>query len=340
MNERLCLICKHRELHPDRPIVCHRCEDRMAGQLRLLAAAIPWLATIASNEPTPAGHYNLAAAGLTWPAHLGSTLGPDHDQLDLPPIATTLGRWIDRWALTTDRMPARHYIRQLLNHLEEVAAWDTAITDFATDLTTLVAATRRAMHRDLRATRYAAPCPHCGQQRLTKACGAEEITCGACEAIWDDNDYKTAAIQALPDQALLYAHEIATMLGIKPNIVDQWCWRGRLTPDAHDGNPRTNHPEDRGRPYYTAGQARRVAHEVALYREGKAQLTLRILYEDGLFFVTDPILVHAGTTVGIDGEFDITLGRGATVTIGPITEQQAATVLADISDSQPERIAA
>lgn len=326
---RLCHICKHRELHPDRPIACPRCETRMTSQLRMLDHSVPWLATIASNEPTPAGHYDLNAAGLTWPAHLGTTLGPDDDQIGLPPIATTLGRWADMWALTFDRMPARVYIRHLVNHLPEIAAWDTRITAFAADLAGLVAATRRAMHRDLRATRYAAPCPHCDARRLIKAVGAEEITCGACGAIWDDDDYTTAAIQALPDNALLYAHEVATMLGVKPSIVEQWCWRDRLTPDAWDGKRKTAYPEDFGRPMYSAGQARQVAHEVKLYREGKAELILLTSDENDDGY---SLILPASTTLGLDGEFDITLGRGAIATIGGLTDKQVDTLLEQVAE--------
>lgn len=317
-DQPTCIICRWRDLNPGRAQVCVPCETRLGRQLTMLAAAVPWLAAIASNEPTPAGHYDLNAAGLTWPAHLTTTLGPDDDQIGVPPIATTLGWWADTWALTTDRQPAAHYIRQLANHLPDRCAWDTQITVFAADLADLVATTRRAMHRDLRATRYAAPCPHCGERRLRKGCGEEEIRCGACEAVWDDHDYTIAAIKALPDEALLYAHEVATMLGINNKTVEQWCWRGRMAPDAWDGKPKTSDPQDQGRPLYSAGQARRVAHEVMLYREWKAELVIRreLAYPQSL-------IVPAFTCVEIAGLFDITVGRGAIVTIGPLTEAQA-----------------
>jgi hypothetical protein len=65
-------------------------------------------------------------------------------------------------------------------------------------------------------------------------------------SLWDDEEYTAAAVSVLPDDALLYAHELAILVKVKPATVDQWCWRGLLAPDAWDGNVQSDDPEDFG----------------------------------------------------------------------------------------------
>lgn len=322
---RICAVCQWRELPGVRPLVCEPCENRMRGQLRMLGSAPLCLDAVASHEPTRAGGYDLTTAGLAWPAHLAPPVGPLADQLGLPPVATILGRWAEYWALCrSDGMPASFYVRKLIEHLGSLCAWSLTIVDFAGELGALYATVRRVLYLDLRQTRHAAPCPHCGEANMVQAFGADEVTCHRCGSAWTEDEFAVAALQTVPDDALLYASEVAILLGVKPNAVDQWCWRGRLAPDAWDGKRRSNHPDDRGRPLYSAGQARWVAHKVMLHREWKAQLILRrpdSTLESQTF--------KAHTVVEIEGVMRVRLQRGAVLVIGPIPNDHLVTLVDD-----------
>ena len=219
-------------------------------------------------------------------------------------------------------MVAWQYIRRLLDQLPGACAANLNIVAFAAEVRALYAAARRAMHRDLRVTRYTAPCPSCGERALRKGVGEEEITCRGCGCVWDDDEYAVAAVQALPDDALLYAHEVAVLVKVKPSTVDVWCWRGRLAPDAWDGKAQSEYPDDRGRPLYSAGQARQVAHEVMLYREAKAELIVYWIDDDE----PESQIFAAGTTLDIAGVMEVTLPRGAIATVGPLAWEHGAIV--------------
>ncbi len=307
-SARICVVDGWRALDDHRDHVCRVCETRMGHHVTLLETAATWLAVVARHEPTPAGDLNLAAASLTGTARLRLPAGPQDDQLGLSPIGSVLARWLHEWTgEITEAMPVRFIARQLRAYLSwACSASDVDIVRFDGELRDLVAASRRALNRNLQATRYAAPCPKCGERRLGRAVGSEWIRCAACACLWSEEEYAAAALQAAPDSAEMYAHEVAVFLGVPANTVNQWCWRGRLAPDTWD---------DHGRPMYTAGQARRVAHEVRLYRENLAEVAV-ISDAPGnpVFIDTYP----AGTVLTLGSGYRVYLRRGMQVTTGKL----------------------
>lgn len=225
-----CVICKHRELTDDRPQVCAWCQERVSRQLRLIEVAAPFLAIVASNEPTSAGKLDLTAVDLTIPGN-PVIIGAPVDQIGQMPAATRLAQWAEDWSgrdiLTADAASVAQFLRR---GLRWACAAHPAIDEFARDLRQIYTALRVALHRDLRGRRFAAPCPHCGLKTLIRPPGADWIECGPCEALYDDDDYATVVLAQVPDEALLSAQQAATIAGVATDTVYQWVKRGKLTP--------------------------------------------------------------------------------------------------------------
>lgn len=228
---RRCIICKHRELTPDRPQACTWCQKLMDRQLRLVERAAPLLAVVASTEPTRGGQLDLVAVDLTLPGN-PIVIGDPGDQGGHTPAATILAQWAEDWSRrpiwSADAASVAGFLRR---GLRWACASHPAIDEFAHELRTLYADLRRALHRDLSGYRYAAPCPHCGQRTLIRYPGADWIECGPCEALYDEDDYATIVLGQIPGNALVTAQQAASIAGVATDTVYKWVERGKLMPD-------------------------------------------------------------------------------------------------------------
>lgn len=231
MTQRLCVVCKHRELSPDRPQVCSWCHKLLDRMLRLVERAAPLLEVVARAEPTRRGQLNLTAVDLTLPGNPVITGEPD-DQTGHTPVATALAQWAEDWSdrpiWSADAASVAHFLRR---GLRWACASHPAIDEFARELRGIYSSLRVALHRDLSGHRYAEPAPCCGQRTLIRYPGADWIECGPCEALYDEQDYATVVIAQIPDDALVTAQQAAQIAGVATDTVYKWIERGKLLPD-------------------------------------------------------------------------------------------------------------
>jgi helix-turn-helix protein len=229
---RQCIICKHRELTPDRPQVCTWCQRLMDRQLRLVERAAPLLEVVASSEPTRAGQLDLTAVDLATPGYPRVYIGTREDRAGHKPAAARLAFWAEDWSgrpiWSADAVSIAAFLRR---GLRWACASHPGVDEFARELRGLYAELRRALHRDLSGHRYAAPCPHCGHRTLIRYPGADWIECGPCEALYDEGDYATIVLAEIPGYALVTAQEAAQIAGVTPDTVYKWVERGKLRPD-------------------------------------------------------------------------------------------------------------
>lgn len=231
MTQRLCVVCKHRELPPDRPQVCSWCHKLLDRMLTLITRAAPLLEVVARAEPTRAGALNLTAVDLTLSGNPVIAGGPE-DQIGHTPVATALAQWAEDWSgrdiTTADAASVARFLRR---GLRWAAAAHPAIDEFAKELRGIYTALRVALHRDLRGHRYAEPAPCCGHRTLIRYPGADWIECGPCEALYDEQDYATVVIAQIPPDALVTAQQAAQIAGVATDTVYKWIERGKLVPD-------------------------------------------------------------------------------------------------------------
>lgn len=231
MTKRPCVVCKHRELPPDRPQVCSWCHKMLDRMLILVVHAAPLLAVVAHAEPTRRGQLNLTAVDLTLPGN-PVIAGEPEDQIGHIPVATALAQWAEDWSgrdiVTADAASVASFLRR---GLRWACASHPAIDEFAKELRGIYTALRVALHRDLSGHRYAEPAPCCGQRTLIRYPGADWIECGPCEALYDERDYAAVCIAQIPEHALVTAQEAAQIAGVATDTVYKWIERGKLAAD-------------------------------------------------------------------------------------------------------------
>lgn len=233
-EQRICIIDGWRELPDDRPQVCQSCQSRMDRQLDLLGRVVDLLDVVAAHEPTTSGQPHMPIVDLALPGN-PVIVGDPTDQVGQTPIAARLASWAEDWSgrdvWSADARSVAGFLRR---GLRWACASHPAIDEFAAELRQAYAAAKRALGRDMRATHYRAPCPHC-RGPLVRYPGADWIECGPCERLWDENDYPGVVLCSLrrwtlPGRALT-ASEAAALAGVRPGTMRQWINRGKVAPD-------------------------------------------------------------------------------------------------------------
>jgi hypothetical protein len=308
-HARVCVVDGWRALPVNRTQVCVPCEGSLARRLRVLEMSLPVLRLLPRVEPGRGGQLNLGPVDMTLPAHTGVPLGLGEDQCGVPPLATVLGRW---WEDVTGHEagvagPA-FMIQRLLRVLPWMCAELPSIADFAADVRDLFAQSRRHLSRDLRARRYSAPCPSCGQQTLRQPAGADWVACTPCDWAWDEADYgdlTADAMEEVPAGTMLRGFEIALVLGLSAKTVSAWVSRGSLKACREDRN---------GKPLYLVADARAAHLNARLFAATAGALIIHRTDSDE---PDEPVFVRSGHTVTIAG-CEIVMRRCAIVTVGPI----------------------
>jgi len=123
-------------------------------------------------------------------------LGLDDDQVGHLSAATTLHRWVLRWAARRrEREPERRDVAALCGWLIDRLPWalehDGLLANFAEEVGDL----RRALdglagHAPPRPEKVSRPCPACGWWALCHDRAAELIRCGHCERALTDGEYR------------------------------------------------------------------------------------------------------------------------------------------------------
>lgn len=336
-----CVACGWRALPPHRPHVCERCEtdirawlEELADHAEVISRSLVAL-TAGRDGKLP---IRTSVFDLSLPARSRPVRSTGIEDASGESIASGLGWWAIRWSQVA---PASW---QPSNSVGSIALWlyeqldwacthDAEVRLFGQDVRDLLASTRRALNVTGKAgktsvalTRYTAACIRCGGCGLFAHPAASWIECPDCGSLYSDDEYGDLARAELPDDALLWAHQAATALGVPVERVWQWAARGKLEVVDNEG----------GRPRYRLGDLRDVHRQTQLHRAGRCEIGLVVVRPDGqiepgplveyaapatVALAYDVVLAGGGGGVWREqGWHAITVRRGETRWIGPVPE--------------------